>query len=420
MFFRRPEYAKTSQVMMDYAKNYLDAYEAALASPDFTTTYNNETVHYTDLFDLDSLVRYWLICEYTNNWDSMKNSTYLYKDLEGRAKMGPDWDYDWAFGNINMYSITGPFVWNDWHTKLTGIPDYEGNFAELSNAPYQDKQWNRFLVKDPYFVTKAYEYWQKYYPTVIQGITKNGGLIDELKAKYQKAAEANDALWETFTYDPNRPDRYYQGYRDYWGFAFDANGNQIRTSGQTYDDAMISLRKFIEKRVDWMNGQFTDVKTLYASLGNEVSEDLTVSAAKEGGQLTATADVTGSDIQYVTFLVNGKKATTADNGAWIPVSNGKATVTINADLLEISEDAHNTVEILGADSSKNYLTGKINFTNFTRSSLQVEGPEQEPLSGSVSIKSDSEDETAKQTSYPRNILRVSIKNGNNTGTLSYQ
>ena len=420
MFFRRPEYAKTSQVMMDYAKNYLDAYEAALASPDFTTTYNNETVHYTDLFDLDSLVRYWLICEYTNNWDSMKNSTYLYKDLEGKAKMGPDWDYDWAFGNINMYSNRTPFVWNKWHTTLTGIPDYEGGFAELSNAPYQDKQWNRFLVKDPYFVTKAYEYWLKYYPTVIQGITKNGGLIDELKDKYQIAAEANDSLWETFTYDPKNPDRNYKGYKDYWGYAFDKDGNQIQTSSQTYEDAMISLRKFIEKRVDWMNGQFTDIETLYASLDNQVSEDLTVSAAKEGGQLTATATVSGSDIAYVTFLVNGKKITTASDGASIPVTDGRASVTINADLLEISEDAQNTVEILGADSSKNYLDGKMNFTNFTRKDLQIEGPAQEPLSGTVSVKSDSEDEKTKQTAYPGNNLQVSIKDCNNTGTLSYQ
>lgn len=163
MFFRRPEYAKTNTTMLTYAKQYLDAYEAALKSPDFTASYDGDTVHYTDLFDLDSLIQYWLLCEYTNNWDSMKNSTYLYKDLEGKAKMGPAWDYDWAFGNINMYSMTGPFVWDQWHTTLTGLSN---GFAEQN---YQKKQWNRFLVKDPYFVAKAYEYWETYYPTTLSG-----------------------------------------------------------------------------------------------------------------------------------------------------------------------------------------------------------------------------------------------------------
>lgn len=414
MFFRRPEYAKTSPAMVSYAKNYLDAYESALASPDFTTTYNNETVHYTDLFDLDSLVQYWLICEYTNNWDSMKNSSYLYKDLEGKAKMGPAWDYDWAFGNINMYSMTGPFVWNNWHTTLTGMDTGQGGFAEQG---YQKSQWNRFLVKDPYFVTKAYEYWKKYYPTAISDITKEGGFIDQMEEKYQIAAEANDALWAANDPASGRRTKDYQGYS---GFAFNASGEQFFTTSQTYNDAVISLRKFIEKRVGWMNEQFTDVKTLYRSLGNEVSDNLSVAATNENGQLTATANVSGSNIPYVTFLVNGRKVTTESDGAWIPVTNGKATVTFSADLLELSEDAQNTVEILGADSSKNYLASEINFTNFTRNDLQVVEPTRETLTGDVSVKSDSEDEKTKQTAYPGNNLQVSIKNCNNSGKLSYQ
>ena len=89
MFFRAPEYAKTNKAMVDYAQKYMNAYESAIGSPDFTTDYQGKEVHYTDLFDMDSLLQYWLLCEYVNNWDSMKNSTYLYKDLEGKAKMGP-------------------------------------------------------------------------------------------------------------------------------------------------------------------------------------------------------------------------------------------------------------------------------------------------------------------------------------------
>ena len=28
----------------------------------------------------------------------MKNSVYLYKDIEGPFYIGPAWDYDWAWG----------------------------------------------------------------------------------------------------------------------------------------------------------------------------------------------------------------------------------------------------------------------------------------------------------------------------------
>ncbi len=32
---------------------------------------------------MDSLLTNFLLCEFTMNWDAMKNSVYLYKDLEG-------------------------------------------------------------------------------------------------------------------------------------------------------------------------------------------------------------------------------------------------------------------------------------------------------------------------------------------------
>ena len=48
---------------------------------------------------MDSLLVNFLLCEFTVNWDAMKNSVFLYKDIEGPFYFGPAWDYDWAFGN---------------------------------------------------------------------------------------------------------------------------------------------------------------------------------------------------------------------------------------------------------------------------------------------------------------------------------
>ena len=39
-------------------------------------------LHYSELIDLDSLVNNFLLCEFSMNWDAMKNSVFLYKDLE--------------------------------------------------------------------------------------------------------------------------------------------------------------------------------------------------------------------------------------------------------------------------------------------------------------------------------------------------
>ena len=44
---------------------------------------------------MDSLVNNFIFCEFAMNWDSMKNSFFLYKDIDGLAKIGPQWDFDW-------------------------------------------------------------------------------------------------------------------------------------------------------------------------------------------------------------------------------------------------------------------------------------------------------------------------------------
>ncbi len=399
MFFRAPEYAKTNSEMVDYARNYLNAYEAAIGSADFTTEYNGQTVHYTDLFDMDSLLRYWLLCEYTNNWDSMKNSSYLYKDLEGKAKMGPAWDYDWAWGNINMYSMTGPFVYDQWHTTLTGMDTNAGGFAEVA---YQKQQWNRYLIKDPYFVTKAYEFYKKYRPTVIEDMIKDGGTIDTLESKYQKASEVNDQKWSNT-------------YGLYRGKAF-VNGIETNTQSQNYNEAIASMKTFIEKRVQWMDQQFNSVQALYSSMGNTVSNQISVAADKdESGTVTATAEVKNSSVSSVVFLVNGKKVLD-NNSAYVPVVDGKASVVVDSALLETVAGALNTVEVLAVNGSQSYINDMMNFTTFT---AEVENPgpvEPAELTGTVTIKSS----RTGDISYPGDTLTATVTNSNNSGSLYYQ
>jgi len=49
---------------------------------------------------------------------------------------------------------------------------------------YQSVQWNRYLVRDPYFLMLAYHRYHEIRPTVIEDIIKDGGLLDEYYEKY--------------------------------------------------------------------------------------------------------------------------------------------------------------------------------------------------------------------------------------------
>ena len=87
MMFNSPEFVNKD--MVNYVSGYINAFEDAISSGNHTTTYNGETVHYTDLFDMDSLVDNWIVQEIFFNEDFMKKSTYMYKDSGEKFKMGP-------------------------------------------------------------------------------------------------------------------------------------------------------------------------------------------------------------------------------------------------------------------------------------------------------------------------------------------
>ncbi len=345
MFFRNPEYAVTSDTLVKYATDYLNAYEAALRSHNFSTVYQNRNTHYSELFDMDSLVQNWFVCEYSNNWDSMKNSTYLYKDIDELAIMGPAWDFDWAFGNINMYNNTLPFVTDQWHTTLSRTPMEQGGFLEQT---YQAYQWNTYLVQDPYFVTKVYEYYQKLRPTFMEDVIKDGGIIDTLEKKYETASLANDDKWS-------------YSYKNCNGYAY-VNGVKTFTQSQNYTQAVESLKTFITKRTEWFDSQFTSVEALYESLGNKVSDKIKIAVSVEGAQTVITATINDNNAGYAEFVVNGKTQNRGTSKG-VALSGNQVQIRVATDTL--IQDGLNTVQVFSLDGNGNLISGEKNFVNFT-------------------------------------------------------
>lgn len=288
------------------------------------TTYTdaeNDNKHYSQMFDMDSLVTNFIFCEYAMNWDSMKNSFFYYKKSGELAKIGPQWDFDWCWGNRNMYAID---TWapEDWQTT---------NEWFAHEQYYQTQQWNRMLIRDPYFLMKAYEKYQEIRPT-IEDMIKKGGLIDTYEQELRKAGEANDNRWD-FSYN-----------NTYYGEAW---GGEVKPVVR-YPEAVSLLKDFLNTRVRWLDQQFTTVDSLAVSLGYyKASPKLSVLDVQVGKKLVITADVKDTSIQQVTFQCNGTTLKTEK------VVNGKAKVTLKTSLL--NKDSLNCIEIKGKDASGNYL-----------------------------------------------------------------
>lgn len=331
--------------LYQYANAYTQTFEYALHSDDFVfrgadtkykvsqarydrrtgkwsasyvkTTYTddeNEGKHYSELFDMDSLVTNFLFCEYAMNWDSMKNSFFYYKDVNELAKIGPQWDFDWCWGNTNMYNIFTNYP-TKWHTTIDEF---------TVEQYYQNVQWNRMLIRDPYFLTLAYEKYQTIRP-VIAKMVDEGGLLDEYEAYLKEAGEVNDLRW-SYTYS-----------REYSG-----------ATSQNFSDSVQTIRTFLQKRVEWLDEQFASVDSLVESLGYyKTSDDIAVSVGISGEKVEIAASTSNEKAKKVVFQINGTTMKTAE------VSDKVAKIQLDKSIFKNS--GLNVVVANEADENGDYL-----------------------------------------------------------------
>jgi len=202
--YEHPDADEITDQQKAYIQTYIDDFETALLTDDFTT--NERT--YTDYIDLESFVDFFLLNEVVRNVDSYRLSTYLSKDKNGKLEMGPVWD-------LNIGYDTGDRIpWDDWVINYNNYVDRD---------PWMVPFWWPRLLEDPIFRQAVKERWN---------VLRSGTLatfelhrIVEETASYLQtngAVQRNYNLWD--------PDG-------------DLN----------YEDAIQSLKDFLEARTAWMD-----------------------------------------------------------------------------------------------------------------------------------------------------------------------
>ena len=108
-----------NSVEYNYIKDLINEFETVLNSSQF----NDPLVGYPKYIDTDSFVDWYLINEITKNQDARNYSSIYLNVIPGeKIKMGPIWDFDLAFGNVNYSECEYPEgFWvkgNAWYTRL--------------------------------------------------------------------------------------------------------------------------------------------------------------------------------------------------------------------------------------------------------------------------------------------------------------
>jgi len=183
--FVYPDVEDVTTPQWNYIKDYLNSYESALNSSNFTDPVNG----YAKYIDVDAFVDHYIFAEWSENVDALAMSTYMYKDRGEKLKMGPVWDYNFALGN----GKTDVYQW---------YPLQHQRF-------YQYKWWGR-LRQDPEFMLKYGDRWFKHR----KGTLSTANMlteIDETAAFLDEAQTRNFTRWNilgasgwAFLYDSYR------------------------------------------------------------------------------------------------------------------------------------------------------------------------------------------------------------------------
>lgn len=164
---KEPELVK-DDASYNYIKNLITDFETALNGADFKDSTNG----YAKFIDVDSFVDWYLISEIVKNQDSKDfSSIYLNVKPGGKIKMGPLWDFDLSFGNVDYSDARYP----------------DGFWIK-------DHTWYNRLFQDPNFVAKVKTRFAFYRGN--QNLILNK--IDNYAKQLHWAQEKNNEKWHLF------------------------------------------------------------------------------------------------------------------------------------------------------------------------------------------------------------------------------
>ena len=195
-----------SDANFKYAQEFVKKADEALFSSNFTSSSKGWRAY----IDMDSFVDWYLIQEIGKNLDgNFDTSCFMHLARGGKLKMGPMWDMDVAFGNIDQanqscYRPTGYYI--------------------------KYVQWYARLFKDPAFVKRVKERFNYFY-------RRQNDILANINADAQYlrySAQENDDVWHLLNV-------WTWSNHNIWG---------------SYQNEVQDLKVWFTNRMEWLKTQF--------------------------------------------------------------------------------------------------------------------------------------------------------------------
>lgn len=205
-----PRASTLTQEMKTVIEREFSDFEKALYSYD----YDSKKHGYRKYVDVDSFVDYFIINEFTSNYDAVEYSTYIYKDVGGKYKF-VIWDFNSAHNN------------------------YQDDILDPFKFAFPNKVWYFMLMKDEYFCNKVIDRYRELRKWV---------LSDEYLANYIDSVikYLGEAIVRNF---------------DVWGYSFDLDlvAGEDRNP-KSHGEAVMLMRQHIMIRGAWLDEHIEVIK----------------------------------------------------------------------------------------------------------------------------------------------------------------
>ena len=181
-------------------KNHINDFEAAL----FSDNFKDPDSGYRSFIDLPSFIDWFIVNEISKNQDARSYSSIYLNYIPGeKIKMGPVWDFDLAFGNVNYSNAENP----------------EGFWIK-------DNLWYKRMFEDSYFsdlVKTRFSYYENNLNSVLSK-------IDGYENYISKSQKKNFEIWDILS-------------KDVW---------PVPVKYDTHHEYVKYLKNWIQTRMTWL------------------------------------------------------------------------------------------------------------------------------------------------------------------------
>jgi len=300
---KSPENASRAQ--MEYISNLISEAEDAIYSP---SGYNFKGKHYSEYFDVESLVQLYMAFEMTKNWDSYVGSTFFYKDKDdgdsvSKIYSGPVWDFDNTYGNQAQ---------GDFHTDKTGL--WAGDQKRGDKYHFgmhliaHTELWDKISYYCRIAAERTYE------------MLAEGGFIDKTVDKIYNSVAADKQRWKsvrpgTYSYLGDTTDTVLGFLTDFMKeradglYRYFVGGEPPKVS----DFTTTSTTEVTEPQIEPTEPTGTAMPTEPSTPSSEPAPTETTAPAKTGGCGAGISAVTVLPAAAIIFAVRKKKSED-DNG----------------------------------------------------------------------------------------------------------